>query len=132
MGFLAWFIIISWCLIFILNVIGVFFDWKEFDVTTFVALSAVIILSFSIYNSPFTNDNILKRECEKNSISYTLIETTAELVNINKYDIYIIFKHAADNNIEAREAVKMCGNDLTEQEIDAIMIAAYLKENKDE
>lgn len=75
-------------------------------------------------------ENKAKTYCEINSISYILVDTTAEYTGLPAEEIAVIFKYASKNGLEIDEALLYIDKNLTENDIIAIVQMSFQREQQ--
>ena len=74
--------------------------------------------------------NNAKTYCEINSVSYILVDTTAEYTGLPAEDIAVIFNYASKNGLEIDEALLYIDKHLTENDIIAIVQMSFQREQQ--
>lgn len=68
--------------------------------------------------------------CQINSISYILVDTTAEYTGFDEKEIAVIFKYASKNGLEIDEALLYIDKNLSENDIIAIVQMSFQREQQ--
>lgn len=104
---------------------------KSEKITFFDILLTIMSMFMIILGGIFlTGDDTLtiEKQCEEVSISYTFVQTVAEMTNTPEEDVFTISKYAAANEYELYDVIKMIDSSLSDEEINAIIITSDLKQ----
>lgn len=97
-----------------------------FSDTVLTTMSITMIILGSVF---LTGDIMtIKEQCEEASISYTFVQTIAEMTNTSEEDVFIISKYAEANEYEFYDVIKMIDSSLSDEEVNAIIIISNMKE----
>lgn len=99
-------------------------DYIEVLLTVF-SIFLILIGSLSMIRSPSLT---IEKQCEEVSISYTFVQTVAEMTDTPEEDVFTISKYAAANEYELYDVIKMIDSSLSDEEVNAIIITSDLKQ----
>ena len=104
---------------------------KSEKITFLDILLTIISIPMIILGGIFLTENdtlTIEKQCEEVSISYTFVQTVAEMTNTPEEDVFIISKYAAANEYELYDVIKMIDSSLSDEEVNAIIITSDLKQ----
>lgn len=109
------------------------FELDNFERIIVIVGVTMIFFSILLGESINANKSInIEKECQKNHISYTLVDTISEYTEIDKKQIYYFLLTVSDDEMDLGDAIHYLDKDLSDKEIDAILTASALKEKKGE